>query len=104
MRISETLAGYLQEILKLSEDSGGAFDPTMGKVIRLWDIGGGNAGIPDEGELKNLLAETGYENLILDGDEAELQSGSLDLGAVGKGSVATRLWSFLKNRKVFREC
>ena len=29
VRISETLAGYLQEILKLSEDSGGALGPTM---------------------------------------------------------------------------
>ena len=91
--------GYLQEILKLSEDSGGAFDPTMGKVIRLWDIGGGNAGIPDEAELKNLLAETGYENLILDGDEAELQSGSLDLGAVGKGIGCDAVMEFLEEQE-----
>ena len=99
VRISETLAGYLQEILKLSEDSGGALDPTMGKVIRLWDIGGGNAGIPDEGELRSLLAETGYENLILDGDEAALQSGSLDLGAVGKGIGCDAVMEFLEGQE-----
>ena len=99
VRISETLAGYLQEILKLSEDSGGPLDPTMGKGDTSLGYRGGNAGIPDEGELRSLLAETGYENLILDGDEAALQSGSLDLGAVGKGIGCDAVMEFLEGQE-----
>ena len=38
--ISGELSGYLERILKISRDSDGAFDPTIGKLIRLWDIGG----------------------------------------------------------------
>ncbi len=67
--VSDELAGYLKNILQLSEDSGGAFDPTLGKVIRLWDIGGENPGIPEDGRLEALLKETGYEKMELDGNK-----------------------------------
>lgn len=43
-------------------------DPTMGKVIRLWDIDGENPHVPDEKELNSLLEDVGYEKVTLDGD------------------------------------
>lgn len=86
VEVSDELTDYLQKIQQLAEDSEGAFDPTLGKVIRLWDIGGENAGIPQAGELESLLKETGYEKLELDGNKATLKDGAtLDLGAAGKG-------------------
>lgn len=53
--ISDELSGYLKRLLKIAEDSDGAFDPTIGKLIRLWDIGGENQKIPEEAEIKNVL-------------------------------------------------
>ena len=92
--VSDELAGYLKNILQLSEDSR-LLDPTLGKVIRLWDIGGENPGIPEDGRLEALLKETGYEKMELDGNKVTLKDGStLDLGAVGKGSDAILLWNF----------
>ena len=38
--ISDELSGYLERLLKIAKDSDGALDPTIGKLIRLWDIGG----------------------------------------------------------------
>lgn len=35
--ISDELSGYLERLLKIAKDSEGAFDPTNGKLIRLWD-------------------------------------------------------------------
>ena len=40
--VSSQLSGYLETILQLSKDSDGAFDPTLGEIIRLWNIGGEN--------------------------------------------------------------
>ena len=57
LEVSDELAGYLEKIQQLSVDSEGAFDPTIGKIIRLWDIGGENAGIPAQEELDKLLKE-----------------------------------------------
>ena len=60
VEVSDELAGYLEKAVQLAEDSDGAFDPTLGKVIRLWDIDGENPHIPEEAELTALLEEVGY--------------------------------------------
>lgn len=98
--VSDELADYLQKLQQLSEDSGGAFDPTLGKIIRLWDIGGENAGIPEQSELDALLKETGHEKLVLDGNKVTLKDGAtLDLGAAGKGIGCDLAMELLKKDK-----
>lgn len=84
--ISEELAGYLKQTLELSGNSGGAMDPTMGEMIRLWDIGGENPKIPEEDEVRSLLDNVGYEKVVLEGEQVTVPEGvTLDLGAAGKG-------------------
>ena len=84
--VSDETAGYLKQVLDLSEASGGAMDPTMGKVIRLWDIDGENPHVPAEDDLKSLLADVGYDKVILNGNDVTMPEGvTLDLGAAGKG-------------------
>lgn len=84
--VSDETAGYLKQVLDLSESSGGAMDPTMGKVIRLWDIDGENPHVPAEDDLKSLLADVGYDKVILNGNDVTMPEGvTLDLGAAGKG-------------------
>lgn len=84
--VSDETAGYLKQVLDLSEASGGAMDPTMGKVIRLWDIDGENPHVPAEDDLKSLLTDVGYDKVILNGNDVTMPEGvTLDLGAAGKG-------------------
>lgn len=86
VEVSDELAGYLKNIFQLSEDSGGAFDPTIGKIIRLWDIDGEDPHVPEQSELDELLADVGYEKVSLDENTVTLpENMTLDLGAVGKG-------------------
>lgn len=100
VEVSAELADYLKKTQQLAEDSQGAFDPTLGRVIRLWDIGGENAGIPQTGELESLLEETGYEKLELDGNKVTLKDGAtLDLGAAGKGIGCDLVMDFLGQNK-----
>ena len=61
-------------------------DPTMGRVIRLWDIDGENPHIPSDDELNSLLENVGYDKVTLDGNKVTMPEGvTLDLGAAGKG-------------------
>lgn len=84
--VSDETADYLKQVLDLCEASGGAMDPTMGKVIRLWDIDGENPHVPAEDDLKSLLADVGYDKVILNGNDVTMPEGvTLDLGAAGKG-------------------
>ena len=97
--VSDELAGYLKNIFQLAEDSGGAFDPTIGKIIRLWDIDGENPHVPEQSELDELLKDVGYEKVSLDGDKVTLEKGAtLDLGATGKGIGCDVVADFLKTQ------
>lgn len=98
--VSDETAGYLQQTFALSEASDGAMDPTMGKVIRLWDIDGENPHVPDEKELNSLLKDVGYEKVTLDGDQVTMSEGvTLDLGAVGKGIGCDAIKDILEQDK-----
>lgn len=99
VEVSDELAADLGKIRQLSEDSDGAFAPTLGKIIRLWDIGGENAHIPEQSELDQLLPAVGYEKIQLDGNKVTLLDGcTLDLGAVGKGMGCDLIVDYLKTQ------
>lgn len=100
VEVSEELAGYLTQILQLAEDSDGAFDPTLGEVIRLWNIEGDDPHVPEQSELDKLLKNVDYKNIVLNGDKVTLKNGStLDLGAVGKGIGCDVTAAYLKEQK-----
>ena len=80
--VSDELAGYLEKIFQLAKDSNGAFDPTIGKIIRLWDITGENPHVPEQSELDELL-----------------KGATLDLGATGKGIGCDVVSDFLKTQE-----
>ena len=97
VEVSDELAGYLEKIFQLAQDSDGAFDPTIGKIIRLWDIAGENPHVPEQSELDELLKDVGYGKVSLDGDKVTLEKGAtLDLGAAGKGIGCDVVSDFLK--------
>ena len=99
VEVSDELAGYLEKIFQLAQDSDGAFDPTIGKIIRLWDIAGENPHVPEQSELDELLKDVGYGKVSLDGDKVTLEKGAtLDLGATGKGIGCDVVSDFLKTQ------
>ena len=98
--VSDELAGYLAKIEQLAGDSDGAFDPTLGKVIRLWNIDGEDPHVPEASELDALLKDVGYQKVTLDGNKVTLaKDTTLDLGAVGKGIGCDVISEFLKDQK-----
>ena len=99
MEVSDDLAADLEKIRQLSQDSNGAFDPTLGKIIRLWDIAGENPHVPDQSEIDTLLPEVGYEKIQVDGNNVTLLDGcTLDLGAVGKGMGCDLIMDYLRSQ------
>lgn len=79
----------LQETLHLSRRTGGALDPCLYSVTKLWGFTTGHYRVPEQEELEQALQHTGAEQLMLHGSGACLAHGAqIDLGAVGKGWAA----------------
>lgn len=98
--VSDELAGYLAQIEQLAADSDGAFDPTIGRIIRLWDIDGDDPQVPEQADLDALLKDVGYQKVTLDGNKVTLEKDTtLDLGATGKGIGCDVIAEYLKDQK-----
>jgi thiamine biosynthesis lipoprotein len=82
---SETIA-YLAHALSIAESSGGAFDPAIGMLTRLWDFDNVKNTIPPAEEIEKLLAGADFRNITIEGDTVWVdKEASLDMGAIGKG-------------------
>ncbi len=90
-------AATLSRAVQLAEATGGAFDPTVLPVTRLWDFDGGGA-LPDEAALRAALERVDYRRLRVTGGTATLDGAELDLGAIGKGAVVDHLADWLAER------
>lgn len=97
IQVSTAMAGWLERCLQISEQTGGAFDVSIGKLSRLWDIDTWAAAddpqdyeLPGREEIEQALASAGWQQMILeqrtDSMVVSIPAGmQIDLGAVGKG-------------------
>jgi thiamine biosynthesis lipoprotein len=100
--VSKELADILEDGLYYSNISGGAFDITVEPITSLWDFTSGEAIVPDKKAIQKAVSETGYQNMILDGNIVTLKKDStgIDLGAIAKGYIADRIKEYLLDQGV----
>lgn len=107
MEVSEEMSEILGRCLEVGEESGGAFDVTIGAVVRLWNIdswaGGGQDAaftLPADAELKEALSASGSDKLCMKGRMLFIPAGmQIDLGAVGKGIALDRILTYLEEHE-----
>jgi len=97
----ETLE-IIEKSLFISEKTGGAFDPTIGPVIRLWDFR--NRKRPEEKELEKALGLVDYRMIKVDENASTAFLGdermSFDTGGIAKGYAADQAVAVLRNMGV----
>lgn len=89
--ISEPLYRVLSAAVRIHERSGGAIDPTISPVLRLWGFGPGATvpeRAPDAKEVAAAKAQTGLQHLALRArprSARRMRQIELDLSAIAKG-------------------
>lgn len=84
--VSKETADLLSFSLRVSAWTNGALDCTLYPVLTAWGFTTGEYQIPQEEQLADLLENTGYEKVQLNGQTVTVPDGmQIDLGAVGKG-------------------
>jgi len=100
-RVSNELFEVLSFSRKLSKQTDGAFDITIGPLSRLWRIARHQKKLPSQYKIDQCLSRTGYEKLELleSNQSARLTQKNmvLDLGAVAKGYIADQMLAVLQD-------
>ncbi len=92
VRVGADLFGVLKASQRVAEETGGAFDVTLGPVTQLWRQARREHRLPEPAAVLEALGRAGYGKLHLDAaaravtlDQAGMR---LDFGGIGKGYAA----------------
>jgi len=95
------LLKLIREALNIARETGGAYDPTVGAVTRLWNFSGGEPRLPSQVEIDQALAKVGWERVKIDesAGTVELPAAgmALDLGGIAKGYSLDRAREVIKS-------
>jgi thiamine biosynthesis lipoprotein len=101
VEVSEELFHLLQKCLQYSRESEGAFDITVGPLMKLWGFYRGQARIPRRVEIRTIQSRIGYQNIQLDPVRRTvrfLRPVEMDPGGIGKGYAVDRMAEILVRR------
>jgi thiamine biosynthesis lipoprotein len=89
VRVSPELFALLALAQQLHQETGGAFDITIGPLVRCWGFMGGTGSLPTAPAVAAARERVGMHHVILNRDDGSVrfdrQGVMIDLGAIGKG-------------------
>jgi FAD:protein FMN transferase len=104
VRVTPELFALLSDCLKYSRMSDGAFDITVGPLIKVWGFYKGEGGLPQRREVKDALNRVGYRHVQLHPGPRTVRFArpgmDLDPGGIGKGYAVDRMVAVLKQEGV----
>jgi FAD:protein FMN transferase len=104
VKVEGELFALLKLALDYSRASDGAFDITVGPLMKAWGFFKGQGRLPSAGELRAVLAKTGYQHVRLDEQERSIrfdrEGVELDLGGIAKGYAVDKAAEILRESGV----
>lgn len=96
---------FIEKAIETSRRSDGAFDITVGPLMRAWGFFFNNGRVPDAAELARLKGKTGWQHIKLDASARTVQFTNgvpmeLDPGGIGKGYAVDRVVMLLRENSV----
>jgi FAD:protein FMN transferase len=102
IKVSPETLDVIGKAVFAAEHSGGAFDPTIGPVVKLWDFLKKNK--PTEIEIAHALPLVKYKDILIDTTDATVflkrRGMMIDLGGIAKGYAADLAVESLKKEGI----
>jgi FAD:protein FMN transferase len=99
VQVSKELFDLLAACMRYSEASDGAFDITVGPLMKIWGFYKGSGRFPHRAEIKGVMTRIGYRNVLLDRQAQTVRfrrpGVELDPGGIGKGYAVDRMAEIL---------
>ena len=101
VHITTELFQLLADCVEYSRESEGAFDITVGPLMKVWGFYKGSGHLPHRAEVWGALNRIGYKNILLDKTNQTVRFAKpgieLDPGGIGKGYAVDRMAQILKD-------
>ena len=96
---------HLLEIsVRRSEETDGAFDITVGPLMKSWGFFRGRGRLPSRAEISQVLKRVGYQHLKLDAERRTIRFDEggveIDLGGIAKGYAVDRAVEILRSNGI----
>jgi thiamine biosynthesis lipoprotein len=102
--VEPELFDLIAEAMRYNRESDGAFDITVGPLMKAWGFFGGEGRVPSDDELTAARRHVGSTHVILNPAEKTIRFDEagveLDLGGIAKGYAVDRVVRLLKERQI----
>ena len=106
VQVHEEVFRVIERAVFFAELSGGAFDPTVGPLVSLWNISDEDPRLPSREEIDEVLPLINWRDIELDASECSVflkrRGMALDLGAIAKGYAADEAAEVIRNARINR--
>ena len=100
VKVSKELFDLLAACVRYSEASEGAFDISVGPLMKVWGFYKGSGHFPHRAEIRGAMSSVGYKNIVLDASQQTVQfrreGVEIDPGGIGKGYAVDRMVPILR--------
>jgi thiamine biosynthesis lipoprotein len=104
VRVTPELFRLLEKCLEYSRRGEGAFDISVGPLMKIWGFYRGSGRLPDKTEVRRALETVGYRHVLLDAEHHSVRFDrpgvELDPGGIGKGYAVDRMADVLRENGV----
>jgi thiamine biosynthesis lipoprotein len=100
VKVSAELFQLLSACVEYSRQSEGAFDISVGPLMKVWGFYKDSGHLPQRAEVLKALEKVGYRNILLDASNKTVRFAKegveLDPGGIGKGYAVDRMVDILR--------
>lgn len=101
---SEEMFRLLEACRDYSQSSDGAFDISVGPLMKIWGFYKGTGRLPHRAEVRGVLSRVGYQKVELDPKDRSVRFArtgmELDPGGIGKGYAVDRMVEILRGEGI----
>lgn len=101
VRVSRETFDLIRACVDYSKASGGAFDITVGPLMKVWGFYKGSGKLPHRAEIRTALSRVGAVNILLDEPTLSIRFArdgvEVDPGGIGKGYAVDRAVAILRD-------
>jgi thiamine biosynthesis lipoprotein len=101
--VSAELFGLLQQCVEYSRQSEGAFDITVGPLMKIWGFYKADGRIPHRAEIRTAMTRVGWRHIILDAKARTVRFDApveIDPGGIGKGYAVDGMAAILRKKGI----